>query len=103
MRSSLCVLIALATTGLSDVATPDAAADLGRRLADFRSPAPIAASVHLDLHLERVLHHRTVKGDASVPLDVEQDAAASRRASATRPPIGPPPSARRSRSWIPAA
>ena len=78
MRSSLCVLIALATTAPSDVATPDAAADLGRRLADFRSPAPIAASVHLDLHLERVLHHRTVKGDASVPLDVEQDAAALR-------------------------
>jgi hypothetical protein len=69
LRPALLALIALAAPAVADPA-----ADLAHRLADFHSPAPIAASVRLELHLERVLHHEKARGDASVPVEVLEDA-----------------------------
>jgi|SRR5438128_2214567 len=73
MWPSVGILIAVAA---APAAEPGAA--LARRLADFHSPAPIAVSVRLELHLERTLHHKAVKGDAAVPLEAEADAVALR-------------------------
>jgi hypothetical protein len=68
MRARVLLLTAL-------VSAPPAAgtADLNSRLESLRSPGPIAASLRLELRLERTLHHKTVKAEAAVQLDLDQD------------------------------
>jgi hypothetical protein len=66
-----------ATLLLAMVASPawaDSSADLARRLEQLRAPGPVATTLHLDLRLERTSHHASAKGEASLSLDVEQDA-----------------------------
>jgi hypothetical protein len=70
MRTWLLValLLALAVRG-----SADAPSDLAGRLKALRSPEPLAARLGLQLRLERTLHHKTVKGEASLRLDVDED------------------------------
>jgi hypothetical protein len=70
MRTWLLVALLLA---LVLRASADAPSDLAGRLKGFRSPEPVAASVELQLRLERTLHHKTVKGEASLRLAVDED------------------------------
>src|SRR5262249_9373177 len=70
MKPSFCVLLVLS----AGPAGADSAADLARRLSDFQSPPPIAASLRLELHLEHVLPHASAKAEAAVPLEVDEDA-----------------------------
>jgi hypothetical protein len=67
-------LYAIALLGLgATIAGADGASDLAGRLQALRSPGPVAATLRLELRLERTLHHTTVNGRASVRLDVEED------------------------------
>jgi len=67
-------LFALALFGLSaGTAAADGAADLAGRLQAFRTPGPVAATLRLELRLERTLHHQNANGQASVRLDVDED------------------------------
>lgn len=52
----------------------DGAADLARRLQGFHLPEPVAVTLGLQLRLEHSLHHQTAKGEASLRVDVEEDA-----------------------------
>src|SRR5215470_10627492 len=68
------IRFALAVSGLSAaVAGADGAADLSRRLEAFHTPGPVAATLRLELRLERTLHHQNANGQASVRLDVDED------------------------------
>ena len=60
---------------LAGPAGADGASDLAGRLQALRSPGPVAATLRLELRLERTLHRVTASGQASVRLDVEQDEA----------------------------
>ena len=65
---------ALALLGLAGrIAGADGSSDLASRLQAFRTPGPVAATLRLDLSLERTLHHQTANGQASVRLDVDED------------------------------
>ena len=65
---------ALTLLGLvSRTAAADGASDLASRLHALRAPGPVAATLRLELRLERTLHHTTVNGQASVRLDIEED------------------------------
>jgi len=67
-------IYAAALLGLLPVAAgADGASDLARRLQALRAPGPVAATLRLELRLERTLHRTTVNGQASVHLDVEED------------------------------
>src|SRR5438093_12955708 len=59
--------------GLAGPAGADGASDLARRLQALHSPGPVAATVRLELRLERTMHHQTTDGPASVRLDVDED------------------------------
>jgi hypothetical protein len=52
----------------------DGAVDLFRRLDQLRSPDPITATLHLELHVERTLHHKSVTGQATVQIEVDDEA-----------------------------
>src|SRR5450432_4051522 len=65
--------IAALLFALAVPASDQTALDLARRLDTLRSPGPLAASVRLELRLERTLHHQTLKGEASAHLDVDRD------------------------------
>ncbi|HUL78787.1 MAG TPA: hypothetical protein VL691_16100 [Vicinamibacteria bacterium] len=67
--------IAVIAGMLAAPAGTGAASDLSRRLASLRSPAPVAVRLRLDLRLERTLHKKTAKGEASLRVEVEEDAA----------------------------
>jgi hypothetical protein len=71
MRSALALapLLVLAATQ----ARTDGASELARRLEAFRSPGPVAATLRLELILERTLHHKTARGEAAVSLRVDED------------------------------
>src|SRR5712692_790799 len=73
-RSMRIGVYAVALLGLvSRTAAADGASDLASRLQALRAPGPVAATLRLELRLERTLHHTTVSGHASVRLDVEED------------------------------
>jgi hypothetical protein len=59
--------------GLAGPAGADGASDLARRLQALHAPGPVAATVRLELRLERTMHHQTTNAQASVRLDVEED------------------------------
>jgi len=59
--------------GLAGPAGADGASDLARRLQALHAPGPVAATVRLELRLERTMHHQTTNGLASVRLDVDED------------------------------
>ena len=59
--------------GLAGPAGADGASDLARRLQALHAPGPVAATVRLELRLERTMHHQTTDGQASVRLDVDED------------------------------
>jgi hypothetical protein len=71
MRIGACAVALLGL--LPRAAGADGASDLASRLQALRSPASVAATLHLELRLERTLHHTTVNGQASVRLEIERD------------------------------
>ena len=58
---------------MARAAGADGASDLAGRLQALRLPGPVAATLRLELHLERTLHRKTTSGQASVRLDVDED------------------------------
>jgi len=52
--------------------------DLARRLESLHAPAPAAVSLRLDLRLERTVHGKTAKAEASFHVDVEEGPAGLR-------------------------
>jgi hypothetical protein len=66
--------LALLAAALAAPAGAGGASDLARRLESLHAPAPLAVRLRMDLRLERTLHKKTVKGEASLHLDVEEDA-----------------------------
>jgi hypothetical protein len=76
------VRMAAATMSLAVLARPagaDGAADLARRLQGLRAPGPISAALRLDLALEHTSHGQSAKGEASITLDVDEDATGLRQ------------------------
>ena len=67
------VAVAVATR-----AWADGASDLARRLEGFRSPEPATVSLRMELRLDRTLHKKTAKGEATVRVDIEADPAGLR-------------------------
>ena len=70
--------LALFAAALRASAGADGASDLVRRLESLHAPGPVAVRLRMDLRLERTLHKKTAKGEASLHLDVEEDAAGLR-------------------------
>jgi hypothetical protein len=71
MRSALGAVSLFGLTAA--IAGADGPADLARRLEAFHTPGPVAATLRLELRLERTLHHQSANGQASVRLDVDED------------------------------
>ena len=66
--------LVLAVLGLpAAIAGADGASALSTRLQAFRTPGPVAATLRLELRLERTLHHQKANGQASVRLNVDED------------------------------
>jgi hypothetical protein len=74
MNGWLCLV--LASTAVS--AFGEGKPDLQRQLELLRAPAPASVTVRLELRVERTLHHKASRGEASVQLDVEEDGAGLR-------------------------
>ena len=55
-------------------ARADARLDLARQLENLHSPAPLGATVQLDLRLDQKLHSKAAQGQATLRVEVEQDA-----------------------------
>jgi hypothetical protein len=49
------------------------ASDLARRLEGLHAQTRVAVRLRMDLRLERTLHRQTVRGEASLQVDVEED------------------------------
>src|SRR5262245_48123727 len=66
--ATLCVAIPAARAGA------DGSADLARRLEELRAPGAVAATLALELKLERTSHNVTARGEAAVRVDMDEDA-----------------------------
>jgi hypothetical protein len=72
VKISLCVTVLVAGAALP--ARADEPLELGRRLEALRSPGPISATVQLDLRLDQKLHGKITEGQATLRVEIEQDA-----------------------------
>jgi len=70
--------LALLAAAVAAPAGADGASDLARRLENLHAAAPLAVRLRMDLRLERTLHKKTAKGEASLHLDIEEDPAGLR-------------------------